>query len=132
MRFIIDNIVYFIGLFFALITPIKDVMFVVGVLVVVDTLFGLAAAKKLKINIESRKLGRVITKLLAYQLLIISAVLVNNIAENIPFVKITAGFIGVVEFLSIGENFTKLTGLKFISYLKKQLQSFIEIEKKGK
>lgn len=94
-------------------------MCAVGALVVIDFIFGIIAAKKQGEKIESKKMSRTLVKMLIYQLLIITAHICEKyLVDFIPFVQITLGFLAVVEFYSIGESFSKITGMNFISYIK--------------
>jgi phage-related holin len=106
----------FLAAFFA---PIKASMIAVGVIITLDFIFGLMAAKKRKEKIESKKMSRTLVKMLVYQLLVISAHLCEHyLVDFIPFTQITLGFIAIIEFYSIGEAFTTITGENFISYAK--------------
>ena len=124
----ITYILTFLVTFFA---GIQTSLIATGVLIVIDTLLGLLAARKTKTPIQSRKLARVLTKMLAYQLLIISAEIVHlYLFPQLPIVNVTLGFIAVTEFLSIAENFTILTGKNFIKYIRDYLTNKLENIKK--
>ena len=106
----------------AFFAPIQIAMIAAGALIGIDTLFGVIAAKKEGKKIESRKLSRVLIKMLAYQLLIISAHITQvYLVPAIPLVNITLTYIGISEFMSIGENFTIITGKNFIKFIKDYL-----------
>lgn len=106
-------------LLIAFFTPIVPAMISCGLLITIDTITGIIGAKKAGEHISSKAFGRVITKMLVYQLLIISSHIVEQYLFNIvPFVKITIAWLGVNEFYSIGENFTKATGKNFLKYIK--------------
>jgi phage-related holin len=106
----------------AFFAPIMTAMIAVGVLVTIDTITGVIGAKRIGEKIESKKFGRVVTKSLVYQLLIISSHIIEcYLFDMIPIVKITLGFLAMTEFLSIGENFYKCTGKNFVSYIKEYL-----------
>ena len=123
--------IYLVGFLTAYLSPINEALWAVGILIVIDTIFGMLAARKSGNKIESRKLGRILTKTLAYNLLIISAYISQtHLSPSIPFVKITLGFIAVTEFLSIGENFSTITGKSFIKYIKGYLSDKLENIKK--
>jgi phage-related holin len=111
-----NSAVIFLTAFFA---PIKASMIAVGVIITLDFIFGIMAAKKRKEKIESKKMSRTLVKMLVYQMLIISAHLCEHyLVDFIPFTQITLGFIAIIEFYSIGEAFTTITGQNFISYAK--------------
>lgn len=106
----------------AFLLPIKVNMIAVGVLIILDTIIGTWASVKSGNKFTSKKLGNSISKMVLYQLLIISAHLCEvYITPIIPFISITLGFLAVTEFLSIGEGFSKITGLSFVQYIKKYL-----------
>lgn len=105
-----------LGLFFI---PILPSMIAVGCLISIDTITGVISAKRQGQQVSSKKLGRVITKMLVYQLLIISAHLVEvYLFTQLPMVKITLAFLGMTEFLSISENFQGATGKSFVKYIR--------------
>lgn len=105
-----------LGLFFI---PILPAMIAVGCLISIDTVTGIISAKKQGQKINSKSLGRVLTKMLVYQLLIISAHLVETyLFAQIPMIKITLAFLGMTEFLSISENFQGATGKSFLKFIR--------------
>ena len=112
---LLDKYIAFILVFLA---PIKDAMYAVGALIVIDLIFGIIAARYSKEKITSAKLSKTIIKMLVYQLLIISAKLGESIAGYIPFLQITLSFIAITEIFSIGESFAKITGKSFVKYAK--------------
>ena len=118
---IIQNLLVFLAIFF---TPIMPFMIAIGVLIIIDTICGVLGAKKQGDDITSKKLGRVITKALVYQLLIISSHIVEvYLFPVLPLIKITLGFLAMTEFLSISENFQKVTGKNFIKYIREYLDT---------
>ena len=117
----LTTILVFLSTFIA---PIKDAMVAVSVLIAIDFVFGIIAAWKTKECITSKKMSRTAIKLFVYQFLLISAHLCEQYLLNwIPFVQITLGFFALVEFLSIGESFSKITGQNFLTYVKGILMS---------
>lgn len=121
------NNIHTSGLFIflaAFIAPIKNSMIAVSALIAIDFIFGLIAAYKTGQKIESKKMSRTAVKLFVYQVLLISAHLCEKyLLEFIPFVQITLGFFALVEFVSIGESFSKITGQNFIAYAKNIIMS---------
>lgn len=96
----------------AIFAPIKDILFVTGFLIFADMITGVLAAIKSKEKIESSGLRRTVTKILVYNLAVISGFLVERymVADLLPFSKIIAGAISVVELKSILENLTIING----------------------
>jgi phage-related holin len=125
------NLMYkIVVLLSAFFLPIYPAMIAVGILITIDTLTGILASNKKGEKIQSRRLGRVLVKMLLYNLLIISAHLCEVYLVDIPFVKITLAFLAITEFLSIGENFTVITGKDFIQYIKSWLMEKLNAVKK--
>lgn len=113
-------------LILALITfllPIAPLMFGICILIMIDFTVAIIAAYKLKEPISSRKMKATIPKLFAYLLLIIGCKIVDQLTGAEVFIKICTFFLCSVEIFSIGEGFNKITGLNFVSYLKKYLAS---------
>lgn len=112
----------------AFFTPILPAMIACGLLITIDTITGMIGAKKNGEKINSKAFGRVLTKMLVYQLLIISAHLTElYLFPIVPFVEITLAFVGITELISIGENFYKATGKNFVKYIR----SFIDEKFRG-
>lgn len=115
-----NKIVYLLGGLSAFFISIQTYMIAIGVLIIIDLLMGVLAAKKRGEKISSKKLSNTIIKMLVYQLLIISAQIVQVylLPEWLPVMGITLAFLGIVEIFSIGESFTVITGKNFIKFLK--------------
>jgi len=109
----------FIIVILTLLTPISTEMIAVGVLIIIDLLFGITASIYNGIKFESKKLKFSAVKMLIYNLLIISSFVAETyMAEDIPFIKVCLAFLATIEITSIGESFQKITGLSFIKFLK--------------
>lgn len=120
INYLQNKIIWLGGFLIAFTAPIQELMIATGVIILIDFIFGISAAVKNKVPITSKRMSNTVTKLIAYNLLIISAYLMQlYFLKRLPVVEMTTGFIGVIELLSIGENFSKLTGHNFISYIKK-------------
>jgi predicted neutral ceramidase superfamily lipid hydrolase len=104
----------------AVFLPIKELMLTIGFLVAADMLVGIWKALKLKQRIRSRRMSDTITKLLLYQIAIMSGFLIESfiIAELIPITKLVATVIAVIEFKSIVESIESVTGKDLWSKLK--------------
>jgi hypothetical protein len=107
----------------AFLTPIKPLMITIGILVAVDFIFGIYRAWKTKQEITSRKMSHTVTKMLLYNLTVISiwAIEKNITGSDIPITKISAGIICLVEFKSIDETFKLLFGFSIWTKMKKAL-----------
>jgi uncharacterized membrane protein YfcA len=91
---------------FAILAPIHTVMATVAVLIALDLVSGIWAALKRKEIITSAVLRRTVSKMIAYQLAVISGFLVEQflLQGSIPVIKLIASAIGLVEMKSILEN----------------------------
>ena len=110
---------------FAALAPIHTVLFVVGLLILIDTITGVWAAYKEGQKITSAKLRRLVSKIVIYNIAVISAFLLENwlLEGLLPVSKIVAGAVGSVEMKSILENGNRITGLDLFSEVIKRLGS---------
>lgn len=110
---------------FAALAPIHAVMAAAGILIVIDTVLGVLAARKRGDPITSAQLRRTISKMLIYQAAIISAFLVEHylMGDILPIVKMCGGAIGLVEGKSVLENCDELNGNPIFASLIKRLGS---------
>ena len=104
----------------AVFLPIKELMLTIGFLVAADMVVGIWKALKLKQRIRSRRMSDTITKLLLYQIAIMSGFLIETfiISELIPITKLVATVIAVIEFKSIIESIESVTGKDLWSKIK--------------
>jgi hypothetical protein len=104
----------------AVFLPIKELMLTIGFLVASDMVVGIWKALKLKQRIRSRRMSDTVTKLLLYQIAIMSGFLIETfiIAELIPITKLVATVIAVIEFKSIVESIESVTGKDLWSKIK--------------
>ena len=92
--------------------PIKELMITIGFLVGADMVVGIWKAIKLGIKIRSRRMSDSVTKMLLYQLAIVSGFLIETyiIEQLIPITKLIATVVAVIEFKSIVESIESVTG----------------------
>ena len=104
----------------AVFLPIKELMLTIGFLVAADMIVGIWKALKLKQRIRSRRMSDTITKLLLYQIAIMSGFLIETfiISELIPITKLVATVVAVIEFKSIIESIESVTGKDLWSRIK--------------
>lgn len=103
-------IVLAVGSFFA---PIKMLLIGSLVLVTVDFITGVWAARVRKEKVTSKKFYNSVSKLVGYSLLIIVAHHMTNIFfhdADIDFASLAGMFIGYIEFKSFTENMYKISG----------------------
>ncbi len=109
----------------AVFTPIHAVLIVVGVLISADFFTGILRSIKIGNDITSKALSRTVTKMLAYQLAVITAFLLEKylLDSAMPAAKIVASVIGITEFKSILENTEAITGKPVFKTLIEKLNS---------
>lgn len=109
----------------AFMMPIHTLIIGVGALILLDTIAGLYRAFKLKQSITSKKFGHIISKILLYNIAIISGYILQWIIgiDVLPISKLIASVIGLTEIKSILENVNEITGIdlwKFVmNYVKR-------------
>lgn len=116
---------HFIFWLLALLSPLNGVLTTIMFLIVVDFITGAYAALKIGMSIKSEKIGNTISKFFIYNLVIISAYfLEKHIVNEVPFLKIIAGFIAITEIKSILENYNKIYGVNPFKALKGVLNHY--------
>lgn len=96
----------------AVFAPAKAMILTSLVLVIVDLLTGLMAARAQKKKITSSALRRTAAKLFVYEMAVILGYLTQTYltGEVIPVASIIAGLIGITELLSCLENLNAISG----------------------
>lgn len=123
------EITAFLCMFFA---DLKGALFAVGFLIMADTFTGILNAFIKGIpkygvllawmNIESRKMGRIIVKLILYPLaLVVAKVAEDYLLPEIPWIRVTSGILAVIEVRSIFENMGKILGYDLWDRIKKAI-----------
>lgn len=102
-----------------ILSPIKPLMITVGVLIFMDLITGIWAARKRGEAITSAAMRRTISKMLIYQICLISGFLVEKylLEGLIPASKLIASVMGVVELKSVLENANTITGMNLFKEL---------------
>lgn len=105
--------------------PIHPVMVTALLLVIVDLITGIMAAKKRREKITSEKLRRSITKLFIYQTTIVLGFLTETYLTGgiVPLSKIISSFIGLTEMKSLMENLNVVSGGSLLKALIKKLNA---------
>lgn len=90
----------------AQLAPIAPLMWTVGLLIAVDTVFGIWAASRRAERLTSNGLSRLITKMFVYQTVIITLYFYEKhiTGDFLPVMRIAATMLSVVEVISILEN----------------------------
>ena len=107
-----DKIPQFLFWVFALLSPVNGVMMTMVFLIIVDFITGAYVAYKRNISFSSKRIGHTVSKFFIYNLVILSAFfLEENIVDEVPFLKVIAGFIAITEVKSILENYNQIYGV---------------------
>ena len=115
----IQGLDYILGFLVVFFLEITAALFAVGFLIIVDTFTGIWAAYKRKEEINSRKLGRIMQKIVLYPLaIIIAKVAEDYLAPDIPWIYVTTGIIGAVEVKSNFENIGSILGFNLWKRIK--------------
>jgi len=97
----------------AVFTPVLPTLLTVGFLIALDFIVGIYRAFKLNEEITSRKMGNTISKMLLYNITILSLWVFEKyiLQDAIPITKIGAALISITELKSIDESVEKLIGV---------------------
>lgn len=107
-----DKIPQFLFWVFALLSPVNGVMMTMVFLIIVDFITGAYVAYKNDIPFSSKRIAHTISKFFIYNLVILSAFFLEvNIVDEVPFLKVIAGFIAITEVKSILENYNQIYGV---------------------
>lgn len=95
------------------------------VLIMVDLITGVIAAKKQNIPVTSAGLRRTLSKLIIYELAMILAFITQQYltGDTIPVSSLMAGFIGLTELTSILENLNVIGDGKLLQAILDKLGS---------
>jgi len=124
----------------ALLSPIKYLLALVGLAILLDTVFGIYAAKKNRIQLKSSKLAKFISKMFVYQIVVITMYFldVQLLGEfllyfvNIDLLatKVTAILLIVNEGFSIDEKLRMVNKERGIAYYFKRVLGLAKYIKK--
>ena len=132
------NLLTLISIITAFFMPISGIIFLVGFLILIDTITGVWKAKKLKQPITSRKLSAIISKLALYEVAVImlylidywilDAIVLKFFSIPLLVTKITALTLCSIELISISENYKVIYGLNIWDSLKNLLKRGAELK----
>jgi hypothetical protein len=118
--------------------PVYPLIGLIGIFIFTDTIFGVYKSYKLKESIVSRKLARIVSKLIIYTSVVLltfglDVLIIKHLFTYSPYLvtKFIAGVLCCIEIFSIDEKirlFNNNKGIKF--YLYKVLDFAINIRKK--
>ncbi|GAA0731116.1 phage holin family protein [Aquimarina litoralis] len=119
-----DKIINILFWLLAILSPVNGVMMTMVFLILVDFITGSYASYKNKVPISSERISNTISKFFIYNLVILASFLLETfIVDEVPFLKIIAGFIAITEIKSILENFNKIYGIDLFKALVSMLRS---------
>jgi phage-related holin len=105
-----------LGLF---LSGIQTAMFVILFFVVLDTILGVLAARKLGQELTSRKFGRSLYKFLLYPIILMTGQAAETyLTPGIPWFYVGSAFVTTTEMKSLSENVGVLLGISVWSRIK--------------
>jgi hypothetical protein len=113
--------------------PIKELIVVTIVLILVDLVTGILAARKKQQQISSAGIRRTFTKFTVY----LTGICIGWLVEHymlegfIPVSKIAAGLISIIEAKSVFENLDVINGNPIFTALIKKLGSVNDMDKEA-
>lgn len=132
------NLLTLISIITAFFMPISGILFLVGFLILIDTITGIWKAKKLKQPITSRKLSAIVSKLALYECAVImlfcidfwilDAIVLKFFSVPLMVTKITALTLCSIELISISENYKVIYGINIWQSLKNLLKRGAELK----
>ena len=133
-----SNLFTLISIITAFFMPISGILFLVGFLILIDTITGIWKAKKLKQTITSRKLSAIVSKLALYECAVImlfcidfwilDAIVLKFFSVPLMVTKITALTLCSIELISISENYKVIYGINIWQSLKNLLKRGAELK----
>jgi len=117
---IVNKIEFLLVAILSIIAPIIPFMMTILVLIVFDFIAGIWRALKTDEAITSRKMSNTISKMVLYQIAILTLFLLEKyiLLEVVPVTKIAVGFIAIIETKSILESIEIVTGVKIWNKIK--------------
>lgn len=99
-----------------ILAPLNATMIVISLLVLLDLGAGIYKAYKKSIPISSKRMGHTISKIVFYNIAIISAYLIELyiIGSTVHLTKVVSSVIALVEFKSILENVSEIVGFDLL------------------
>ena len=133
------NWVKLIAMLWAFLMPISGLLFLVGFVIVLDTVTGIWKSYKNKVKITSRGLSAIISKMLLYEVTVvlfymIDTFILNNIilqffSVDLLLTKVLALIPVSIEVMSINENYKAVKGLDLWQAMKNLFARAKEIKK---
>lgn len=101
--------------------PVYPLIFLVGVLIGIDTISGVYVAKRIKDPVTSKKLSRFIPKVLVYTTIILLVysldfIILQHFMPIMLITRIITGALTVIELISLDEHLRKINKDRGFSY----------------
>lgn len=123
----------------AFLMPISGLLFLVGFVIILDTVTGIWKSYKQKVKITSRGLSAIISKMLLYEVTVILFYMIdyfilNNIvlqffSVDLLLTKVLSLILVSIEVMSINENYKAVKGLDLWQAMKNLFARAKEIKK---
>jgi hypothetical protein len=133
------NWVKLMAMLWAFLMPISGLLFLVGFVIMLDTVTGIWKSYKNKVKITSRGLSAIISKMLLYEVTVvlfymIDTFILNNIilqffSVDLLLTKVLALILVSIEVMSINENYKAVKGLDLWQAMKNLFARAKEIKK---
>jgi small neutral amino acid transporter SnatA (MarC family) len=125
-----------LGSLFVFFTPTFPLILLVGLFIAADTFFGVYTSWRLGEPIVSRKLARLVSKLVVYTgaILLVYTLdfhVISYFTKPLLATKLAAGVLCFIEGFSIDEKIRKINNNKGIVYYLKKLHIFVKSIKDG-
>jgi hypothetical protein len=128
-----------LGVLSAFLMPISGLLFLVGFVIVLDTITGVWKSYKNKVKITSRGLSAIISKMLLYEVTVIMFYMIDKFILNsiilqffsveLLLTKVLALILVSIEVMSINENYKAVKGLDLWQAMKNLFARAKDIKK---
>ena len=133
------NWIKLMAMLWAFLMPISGLLFLVGFVIVLDTVTGIWKSYKNKVKITSRGLSAIISKMLLYEVtvvlfymidtFILSNIILQFFSVDLLLTKVLALILVSIEVMSINENYKAVKGLDLWQAMKNLFARAKEIKK---
>jgi hypothetical protein len=128
-----------LGVISAFLMPISGLLFLVGFVIILDTITGVWKSYKNKVKITSRGLSAIISKMLLYEVtvmmfymidkFILNGIILQFFSVDLLFTKGLALILVSIEVMSINENYKAVKGLDLWQAMKNLFARAKDIKK---
>ena len=133
------NWVKLMAMLWAFLMPISGLLFLVGFVILLDTVTGIWKSYKNKVKITSRGLSAIISKMLLYEVtvvlfymidhFILNSIILQFFSVDLLLTKVLALILVSIEVMSINENYKAVKGLDLWQAMKNLFARAKEIKK---